>query len=402
MASFAYKGYQRDGRQVSGTIGADSISGARQALIQSGLLIYDVREARPAPVFGTKTEKVTFTDEEWADLCDELATLTAAHLTTDQCLRLIADETSKLKIGELAAGCLADVLAGESLSKAMSNRASNAELVVSLLRAGERSGEFSDPMQAAASHYKTQVGFRRQLSSALTYPLIVITAALFTVVLILFSLVPALIPLFEDAGVEPPVALSLIQRIAHSVNTYWAPLSLVVLLLTMAARVTWNHKIFAQAREAVISRFPFWGALRQYAREMMFCRSVGLLLRAGVPLVEAVQTTSQMLASSRVKSALLGVAQQVTEGSSFHEALEESGLFSRRVLRFVAIGEETNRLDQMLLRCATVQEQAMSRAIERLMTLLGPSLTIFIGVLVGSIILTVMQAILSVNELVLR
>ena len=149
-------------------------------------------------------------------------------------------------------------------------------------------------------------------------------------------------------------------------------------------------------------RLPGLGALTQQSNVAILARTLGTLLRHGVPLVAAMQIAAAAAPNRRMRRAVMAAAEAVKEGEGLTSALRETAVFPDLALQFIAIGEESSKLDAMLLHLATIVDKDHQRRLGRLMTLLTPAITVVIGLVVGTLILSVMQAILGVNDLVLR
>lgn len=407
MPIFTYKAYSADGKVVGGEIEAASTERALDLLEDDGLIPFSTTERNAkfgfsASLFASPREGRKPSPDEWVEFARELAVLLQAQLPVDQCLRLLGDENRNTPVGQMSGRLHAQLITGVSLADAFENATEAQPLIISVVRAGESRGELASAILELSVFLEKRQLLRNKIRSALTYPMVLAIAALATLAIILTTLVPALLPLFDDAGVEPPIILSVSQAIVDVLGANMfasgAILASLPVALMYASRSPASRRVF----HSVILGLPVFGKIVRGTNTALFARTLGTLLKNGLPLVASVSLASNAMTNRAMGEAIKSAQSEIREGSKLSDALRKSGQFSERALRFIAVGEEASRLEEMLVHFASVQEQDTERSIERAMTLLGPALTISIGLVVGGLIVSVMQAILSINELVLR
>ena len=237
---------------------------------------------------------------------------------------------------------------------------------------------------------------------ALVYPSVLIVMALASIIVVMGVLVPNLAPMFADSGRSMPTMIALIVRMRES----WPLIVTVALVMGMGAfgmgatMLRSNH--MRRAADRILLGLPLAGTLSGEQNFARFSRTLGSLLRTGGPMLPALASARSAVRNRHIGSGLEASLETVRDGQSLGRALLGRPGIPRVALRMIMVGEETGKLDEMLLRTAFVLEQQSQRRIERLMTLLTPALTIAIAGLVGGLMLTVMNAILSVNELALQ
>jgi general secretion pathway protein F len=240
-----------------------------------------------------------------------------------------------------------------------------------------------------------------RIRSALTYPLILAVTACAVVAVIVLYLIPALLPLFAEAGTDPPAALALAERVQLLLAAHWpvflGSVAVAGVLLRNLLRRERMRVLFDQA----ILRVPLIGEIVAQSNVGLLARTLGSLLRNGVPVVSALTMTAAALPNRAFAAAIRAAAEGVREGRRLATMIDAAPCMPKLLVRFVAIGEEASKLDDMLLHLAEMMEEDAQRHIDRFMTLLTPVLTIAIGVAIGGVMVSVMQAILSVNRLAL-
>ncbi|KRR27856.1 hypothetical protein CQ14_08425 [Bradyrhizobium lablabi] len=418
MATFHYKAYTARGAITAGTIVAEGVDAAIDALYGAGLTpfethgVADHAPARASQPSASPQETETsvwkrevvqsnrFSLKELTAFTVELASLINSGLTLDAAFRIIAGPGAAPKTARLANGLLKDVLAGLQLSEAMAQRA---DVFPSdyraILAAGEAGGGTGQVLTQIAELLARRLEIRNKITSALVYPMVLILMSLVSVVVIVFVLIPSISPIFTDAGLPLPGILHFFEEVQDN----WLIVLLVAALCGAAGFVAWgrakqNPEIMLGADRLKCS-LPVVGRIVQSREAGGFARALGTLLVARVPLMSAMQT-ARALVTNRHLNALYGNAiKRVPEGTPLHRAFDSDGLLPPASLRLVAVGEESGQLGPMLIQVATVIEADLQRRIERMVGLLTPALTLLIGGGIGGLIMHVMSAVLSINNL---
>lgn len=419
MATFHYRAYTARGAVTAGTIVAEGLDAAIDALYGSGLTPFETygvadhtveRAQQPSVPLQQATETSIWKRElvpsnrfglkELTVFTVELASLINSGLTLDAAFRIIAGPGAAPKATRLANGLLKDVLAGLQLSEAMAQRP---DVFPSdyraILAAGEAGGATGQVLTQIAELLGRRLEIRNKIASALVYPLILILMSLVSVVVIVFVLIPSISPIFVDAGLPLPGILHFFEEVQDN----WPIVLLATALLGAAGFVVWskakqNPEIMLGADRLKCS-LPVVGSLIRSREAGSFARALGTLLTARVPLMSAMQT-ARALVTNRHLNALYEIAiKRVPEGTPLHRAFDDDGLLPPASLRLVAVGEESGQLGPMLIQVATMIEADLQRRIERMVGLLTPALTLLIGASIGGLIMHVMSAVLSINNL---
>jgi general secretion pathway protein F len=415
LASFQYKAYTAQGVITAGTIAADDADAAIDALYGSGLTPFETwgisggGSGRAAAASGDADvpiwkrelfESNRFSLKELTAFTVELATLTNSGLPLDAAFRIIAGPGAAAKTIRLANGLLRDVLAGSQLSEAMASRP---EIFPpdyrAILSAGEAGGVTGQVLKQIAELLGRRLEIRGKLASALVYPIILILMSLVSVAVIIFVLVPSISPIFTDAGLPLPGILNTLAGLQDN----WLKATLVLGSSAIAIAVLWNRAKHNPEMMLGLDRLkcslPVAGRLIQAREAGGFARALGTLLSARVPLMSAMLTARALVTNRHLNALYEKAIARVPEGTPLHRAFDGTGLLPPTALRLVAVGEESGQLGPMLVQVATVLEGDLQRQIERMVGLLTPVLTLMIGGGVGALIMQVMSAVLSINEL---
>ena len=421
MATFQYKAYTAQGVITAGTIVAEGADAAIDALYGSGLTPFEtcgISDANPdrtdhRPAVSREPEvsiwkreifeSNRFSLKELSAFTVELATLISSGLPLDAALRIIAGPGAAPKAARLANGLLKDVLAGAQLSEAMGRRF---EVFPpdyrAILSAGEAGGVTGQVLQQIADLLVRRLEIRGKITSALLYPIVLIVMSLVSVTVIVFVLIPSISPIFIDAGLPLPAILSVFGDIQDN----WFGVSVGIAVILAAGAVLWRRARqndgLMLALDRLKSTLPIVGQLIQAREAGGFARALGTLLGARVPLMSAMQTARALVTNRHLNTLYQQAINRVPEGTPLHRAFDGTGLMPSASLRLIAVGEESGQLSGMLMQVATVLETDLQRHIERMVSLMTPMLTLVVGGSIGGLIMHVMSAVLSINNLVFQ
>lgn len=329
--------------------------------------------------------------------------LLEAGVPLDESLRLCAAQASRRRVAELTGRLLTCVLSGEALSAGIARVAPDAPPVLSsLVQAGEARGTLASALTEAARHFDRQLEIRSKLRAALLYPSVLCATAIAAGVIIGVVLVPALMPIFLDAGAQPPFVLRAIGASNQFVAEHWIAVSVALVGLAWLAAVAWRRPATQEIVGATCLAIPGLSSLVHATNVAALGTSLGLLLKSGVPPVAALQITSQAVPNASYARALREAAARTREGMGLADAIGRSRVVPAATVRLIAIGLEASRLDDLLIKLGEMSASEAQLAIDRLMGLLAPTLTILVGGAIGMLVISVMQAVLSIHEVVLR
>ncbi len=406
MPTFSYRAYGGRGEFAEGRIEAVSHDAASEMLWAQGLTPFHMKAAGADAGRWWQREIFAGTRSSPAQLASftrDFATLNSAEIPLDDALRIVSAQAPSRAMRGVTASLLADVLDGSHLSDAMHKHPQLfAADYVSAVRSGEMGGTLAQVLEEMADMLERRMEVRNRIRSALVYPALLVVFAIVTVSLIVAVLVPGVAPIFAEGGRTMPAAIGFVL----AVQAHWTEISASLLVVTAAAAAALAIALRRPPLRLAIDRFklrpPLFGAFILERETARFARSLGTLLRAGVPLLQASTSARAVIANRHIGGGVDRALEAVREGSSLHRALERHADLPAVALRMISVGEEAGKLDRTLLRMATMFEQQTQRTLDRFMTILTPALTLTIAFLVGSLILTVMNAILSINDLVYR
>ncbi|MEQ1612035.1 MAG: type II secretion system F family protein [Hyphomicrobiaceae bacterium] len=334
-------------------------------------------------------------------LTRELATLVSADLPLDDSLRIVALQPSLPRNAQRLVGDLLErVLGGASLSEALAEHPESIpKIYCRLVAASESSGDIASALTTLAADLEREEDLRSRLRNALLYPMTLLVAAAATITLVIAVLVPAIAPLFSESGAKLPPVIAVLNAWRVGIINGWPLLVGVAVLVSILVAFARRKPAFGQVRDRMVLRLPIIGRLVARRETSRFGGTLATLLGSGIPLLEALRITGDTQSNRLFQVAVRDAGVHLANGGTLSEAMERSGQFSALALRLATVGERTGQLDTMLLRLSRLEESALHRELERLIAIAAPVLTIAIGLIVGGIVLSVMGAIVGLNDL---
>jgi general secretion pathway protein F len=412
VSTFQYRAYTKQGVVTSGTIVAHELDAAIEALYGSGLTpVETVPCADSAPPSVARPTERRALGLRWqgskrvglkelSAFTTELASLVSSGIPVDASFRVLAGAGASPRRIALANGLLKDILAGLQLSEAMGRRP---EVFppdyIAILAGGEAGGQTAQALTLIGEMLARRVEIRNKIRGSLVYPAILLMMSLMSIAVIVFVLIPNLAPIFSDAGLPLPGILAVLADLPDNWPKIllWGMLGAVVGWI--AYRKIVSDETMMKKLDHLKCRLPIIGPLVQRREASQFARSAGSLVEARVPLMAALQTARSLVSNRYLSARYSDAISRVPEGRALSQVLEGSGLIPPAMIRLIAVGEETGQLAKMLVRVASNLEVELQGRIEQLVGLLTPLLTVGIGGLVGALILQVMSAVLSINNL---
>ncbi len=334
-----------------------------------------------------------------APLIRQLGTLLRAGLPLDRSLEVLHEVTDRRADAEVPRRLLAKIRGGSALADAMAAEPLFPAFCVSMVRAGEVSGALEAVLERLAEFLEKSQAAKAKIRSAMLYPAIVLVASLASLFVLFGFVVPRFRPFFEDAHARLPLVTRALLATGDLFQQFWwlPPLLLAALALAITAAARDPER--RHALDALVLRLPLFGELARKIEIAHFSRILGTLLKNGVPLTHALKIAGETIRNRVLAKAINAVAASVKEGKGLAEPLAQSRVVPPLALRLVRVGEEAARLDDMLLEVATIYDWETNYSIERLLSLLGPALTIGLGGLVALVIGSIMMTVLSVYRL---
>jgi type II secretory pathway component PulF len=336
---------------------------------------------------------------ELASFIRELATAVQAGLPMVPALRTLAKSGRSQAQREMLGKLIERVEQGSTLADAC--RAFGppfSDLVVNLIRAGEASGRLDDVLHQAADLLEKDVALRRAVMSATLYPAILTVLTFGAVIVVTTFIVPRVLGPLAASGRAMPLPTQLVQGFANAMTQWWWAFGLLI----AAALVLWR-----QARQApesrlkidgALLRIPLFGPVVRDATVARFTRTLGTLVKAGLPVLQALRLTGGTLTNTAMRGAVMGVCDQVASGKTIAAPLEATGMFPPLLVQIVSLGERSGRLPELLTQAATALDERTNTRVKVLTSLLPPILIVIVASIVGLVVAAIILPLLEMQE----
>ncbi|BAU50066.1 general secretion pathway protein F [Sulfurifustis variabilis] len=335
-----------------------------------------------------------------AAFTQELSSLLHAGLPLDRALAIMIDAAGDGAPRELAADIQQAVRGGAALSDALAAHPRTfSRFYVSMVRAAEAAGRLDQGLASLLHYLERSRALRESVVSALIYPAILVTVAGVSLLIILTYVVPQFTQLFADAGRALPLPTRIVIGAAEWLRSYGGLLVVAMAVLAVVIRRRLRRPAGRYRWDRMVLQAPVVGDLITKMEMARFSRSLGTLLASGVPLLAGLGIVKEILGNRVLAETLEPAAETLKAGRSLVEPLMSTGLFPALGLQMIRVGEETGRLDDMLLRIADLYDGEVASATQRLLALLEPVLIVGLGVVIAGVIMSILVAIVSVNEL---
>jgi general secretion pathway protein F len=402
MIRYRYQAYTAGGQLVVDMVSAESEGEAVRQLMAEGLTPFEIAPASLAADATRKGAAPRQSGRVLSSFFRNLSAMQAGGLPLDEALKLLSEDGESRAGQRLAGDLRRSVLAGESLGQAMASlKLTVPDYVLGLVRAGEEGGDLVQVLQRVANTLENQSRLADAVRSALIYPVILLSTSLASILLILLVVAPALEPVLTAAGDQTPAAAAALIGASRFLTDQWPELALGTLLLLLGIMI-WQRTNGAQrALNRLMLRIPLVGELVRDMESARMLASVSALLENGMSLVPALEVAAEGAGNRLMQENVKAVAGAVRTGESLSAAIGQGGIFPPIAAQLAAVGERSGDMPRQLGHASNLLEQRSQKKIQTLMAIAGPTLTLFLGLLIGGVVLTLLSAILSVNDLAL-
>jgi general secretion pathway protein F len=331
----------------------------------------------------------------------DLATLLNAGLPLDRALEMMIGLAITPPVAAMLQGIRDDVRGGKALSQALDARRNVfSRFYVNIVRAGEAGGALGLVLQRLADTMERNRDLRESVKSALIYPTILIGVACVSVIILLIYVVPQFETTFAQAGKALPLATAIVVAVGTFFrNWWWAALIGVVLFVLWGRRHVRQPRVRRRWDERML-RMPLIGDLVRKIEVARFARTLSTLLANGVTLLSGLSIVKETMGNGVLAEALEGVTARLREGKGFGRPLADTGLYPRLATQMILVGEESGRLEEMLVRIADIFDREVQIAIKRFLAVLEPALILSLAVLIGGIVFSILLGVMGMSELV--
>jgi general secretion pathway protein F len=334
-------------------------------------------------------------------LTQQLATLFEAGVPLDRALAILEELSATARVRVIVSDLLVSVRGGASLSEALAKHHPRpfSRLYINMVRAGEKGGVLEVTLRRLAEFLESRAAFAEALVSALVYPAVITLVGLGAIAFLMTFVIPRFATIFEDLGQAVPLPTQILLWTSAGVQRYWWVGVLLVLGAVLGWRVWTASPQGRLAWHRTLLRLPLAGRVTLKVETARFARTLGTMLKSGVPVMGAMAVVGDMMSNRVIGDAVSRLADGVKRGGTIAEGMREHTAFPALAMHMVRVGEETGRLEEMLLKVADTFETEVRTELKRALSLLEPAIILGMGVLVAFIVVAMLLAIFSINEI---
>jgi general secretion pathway protein F len=405
VAVFAYRAADQRGQTVDGVMEAPDVRAVVEHLQRDAYFPIKIAvQDQPRRWLGLAWSEMggrRVAGRDLVSLAHQLATLLEAGLPLDRALAIQAELAPTARLRSIMADVLRTVRGGSSLADALAKHHPRpfSRLYINMVRAGEKGGVLETTLRRLAEFLAESQEFRDALVSALIYPALLIGVGSVAVVFLMTFVIPRFAAIFEDLGATSPWPTLVLLEVSGGLQRYWWVLAGLALALLLATRMILATPRGRLAADRLLLQLPIAGEVIRKTEVARFTRILGTLLRSGIGMLPALTVVKEMLANQVLAGAVDQLADGVRRGAGLARPMTDSGAFPPLAVHMVRVGEETGRLEEMLLRVAGELESDTRKLVKRLIALAEPCIILVMGLVVGFIVVAMLMAILSVTDL---
>ncbi len=398
MPVYQWKGKNRYGDIVEGRRVAPSVEELSKNLQREQITVIDIeRKKAEFRIPFLKTQKVKL--KELAVYSRQLSVLIDAELPLIQGLNILAEQTKNRYFKQVIKDVRSDVEAGSTLNQAKKKfpRVFD-DLYCNLVASGEQSGSLDIMLRRLAEFLEKIVRLRSQVKQAMIYPSAIVIFAVLVVIFMLWKVIPVFANIFVELGATLPSLTAFIMSLSHFVQNYILFIVIGIVLLIFAFRSARRTDSGRKVIDRLLLRMPLFGQLLEKVGLSRVTRTMSTLLSGGVPMLESLKITSTTAGNVIIEDQIMRARSLVAEGTSLTDAFREAGHFPFMLIQMMGVGEATGTLDEMLSKLADFYDEEVEATVTNLLSILEPVLLIFVGGMVGTIVVSMYLPIFSLIQ----
>ncbi len=406
MIKYYYKAVDGSGQLVKGNLEAEGEKAVAARLHASGYIPVQIKPHG----FLQRGWRLDFSGKLLSDFktvsskdilffTQDLRALLEAGLPVDRALIMLHDTAENEKLKDILQGVIKSVQGGNALSEAMSKYPKAfSSLYINMIKAGESGGILPEVLDRLGDFLENIQKVKDYVNSALIYPVFLLLVGGVSIIIMLTFVIPKFSVIFADMGQAIPLSTQVLLGLSDFVRSYWWVFIAMAGLGFFLGRQYANTDKGRLQIDDLKTRLPIWGDLIKSVEMARFSRTLGTLIRSGVPILQGLNLVRVIITNRVVADSVEKVRDRVKEGENLTVPLNQSGVFPTLAIQMISVGEETGNLEAMLLRVAQYYEDRVENKIKRLISLLEPVLILSMGLVIGFIVISMLMAVFSINE----
>jgi len=401
MPTFTYKARDNTGKVFTGTLEGDNREVVIDRLREMKYFIISVDKKAGGLLSTEITLFQTIKIRDLAVFFRQFATMVSAGLTLVNCLEILTQQTENKLLAKKIGDIKKNIEQGATLTDAFAAHPETfSKLQINMIKAGEMGGVLDDILNRIATLMEKEYELRQKIKSAMTYPGFVMGAAVLMGIFMLTFILPQFVGVFQQFGGNLPFITQMLVNFTQLFNRYWyvflaVIVGLVFLFISYSKTKNGHRNI-----DKIKLKIPVFGNLFLKTSINRFTRTLGTLIRSGVPIIQSLKVSSESIGNDILAEAVANSADRIKEGQSISAPLRESGVFPPMVTQMIMVGEESGELETMLLNVSEFYDQEVERAVEQLTSVIEPIMMAFVALGVGGMVIAMYLPIFSMVDLV--
>lgn len=399
MAVFAYAGRGRGGQTARGELNASDRDAAVSQLRSQGITVATIEEKEKPKVFGDKKQKIT--DKDLVIFTRQFATMIDAGLPLVQCLEILSTQCDNKSLGKLLTDVRMDVESGKTYTDALKKHPRIFDnLYCNMVQAGEIGGILDTILTRLAVQMEKALKLKAQIKAAMYYPAAIVSVAVIVVAVLMVWVIPIFAKMFTEVGGSLPGPTQFVISLSEFMQRY------IIFIIVGAALGLWALKRYYDTPAGRLKidtyalKLPVVGDLIRKVAVAQFTRTLGTMLQSGVPIMDALEVVARASGNKVVENAILAARTSVGEGKTLADPIGKTDVFPPMVVQMISVGEATGALDSMLIKIAEFYDDEVDAAVAGLTSLLEPALMVFLGVVIGFIVIAMYLPIFKMASVV--
>jgi general secretion pathway protein F len=404
MPVFAYRASTLEGKIVEGTMEASDGGAVSLRLQDMGLLPIQVGLPSKKAVFSKEIEwpwkrRGRVSRKHLLVFTQELHTLVRSGLPLDRSLAVLAQLAESEALSEIVQDVLKEIKGGKSLSEALGKYPEVfPRIYTNMVKAGEVGGVLEEILGRLVTFLETSENLRSYIFGALIYPALLSFVGVASVTILTLFVVPRFASIFQDMGLPLPLPMAILKGLSEILTTFWWLLAVAAVggtvllkryLQSPEGRLRWDRWLL---------KIPLFGDVLQKVEVARFTRTLGTLLHSGVPLLQSMTVVREILSNQGIATMIDPIRNGIKKGEGIARPMKQSGVFPPLAMHLVEVGEESGKLDSMLIQVADVYDNEVRNAVKNLIAFFEPALILVMGIIIGTIVVSMLMAIFSIND----
>jgi type IV pilus assembly protein PilC len=400
LPNFLYEGTNRRGQKIKGEIPSKNMALAKAVLRKQGVNVTSIRKKSKNPLAFLSKKKISPMDI--AIFTRQLATMMKAGVPLVQSFEIVAEGLDNPSMREIVLGIKGEVEGGNTFAGSLRKYPKYFdELFCSLVASGEQSGSLETMLDRVAIYKEKSELLKQKIKKAMKYPIAVIIVALVVTIILMLKVVPVFQDLFASFGAQLPAFTQMVVNMSKWMQSYWwALIGIIVFTVGALREANARSEKFRDAVDKLVLKLPIFGDLVYKAIIARFARTLATTFAAGVPLIDALESTAGATGNVLYRRACMQIRDDVSSGQQLQFAMRTTNRFPSMAIQMVAIGEESGALDAMLDKVATHFENEVDNAVDGLTSLMEPLIMAVLGVLVGGLVVAMYLPIFQMGSVV--